>query len=113
MLWAAPKALVPAEVQQALGGRLAYNTVATILSRLYAKGAVTREQSGRAHAYLPVLDEAGLAARRMQATLEAGGDRAAVLRRFVADLRAEDETLLTRALREATDSSTTGNDRAG
>ncbi|MBV9821996.1 MAG: BlaI/MecI/CopY family transcriptional regulator [Actinobacteria bacterium] len=93
-LWAAETALTPAEVVDAIGGDLAYTTVQTILVRLHAKGAVAREQSGRAYAYTPVLDDAGLAADRMQALLDKGGDHVAVLRQFVNTLSPEDETAL-------------------
>ena len=78
----------------ALGGGLAYNTVQTILTRLHAKGAVRRELNGRAHTYTPVLDDAGLAAHRMQAMLDKGGDHAAVLARFLRTLTPEDEATL-------------------
>lgn len=100
VLWAADGALVPAAVQQALGAGLAYTTVQTILARLVAKGAVAREPAGRAHAYRPVLDEAGLAARRMRALLDEGGDRETVLRRFVDQLTGTDERLLDAVLHE-------------
>lgn len=100
VLWAADEALVPGQVQQALGRDLAYNTVHTILTRLYAKGAVTRQAVGRAHAYRPVLDGAGLAARQMTALLDKGGDRGAVLRQFVAELASGDEQMLLAVLRE-------------
>lgn len=101
VLWAADAPLVPAQVQEALGGQLAYNTVLTILSRLHDKGAVARTRTGRAHAYRPVLDEVGLAAQRMRALLDRGGNRAAVLRRFVHDLDEGDDMVLAEALREA------------
>ncbi len=100
LLWASPSPMSPGEVQQALGRNLAYNTVHTILVRLHAKGAVSREPAGRAHAYRPVLDAAGLAARQMRAVLDKGGDRAAVLRRFVAELGNRDEQVLAALLRE-------------
>jgi predicted transcriptional regulator len=93
-LWASDSPLTAAEVADALGDDLAYNTVQTILARLHAKGAVRRELSGRAHAYTPVLDDAGLAANRMQAMLDKGGDHAAVLARFLHTLTAEDEATL-------------------
>lgn len=99
-LWAADAPLTPGEVASALGDELAYTTVQTILTRLWEKGAVSRKRAGRAHAYQPVLDQAGLAARQMRATLARGEDPLAVLRRFIADLRADDEALLRRALRE-------------
>jgi predicted transcriptional regulator len=101
-LWAAGRPLTAGDVVEALGGDLAYNTVLTILTRLHAKGAVHREQAGRAHAYTPVLDEAGLAAHRMRAMLDRGGDRAAVLSRFVGTLTADDEATLARLLRQQT-----------
>ncbi len=97
-LWAADSPLTPGEVVDAVDGDLAYNTVQTILTRLYQKGAVRRELAGRAHAYTPLLDEAGLAARRMRALLDRGGDQAAVLSQFVGTLSLEEERTLARLL---------------
>jgi predicted transcriptional regulator len=97
-LWSAPGPLTTAEIVSALGGGLAYTTVQTILSRLHAKGAVRREAAGRAHAYTPVMNDAGLAARRMRVALDRGGDREAVLNHFVGSLTPEDEDTLTRLL---------------
>lgn len=93
-LWSAPTALTTAEVVEALNSGLAYTTVQTILTRLHSKGAVERQQVGRAHAYSPVLDQAGLAAARMHAMLDRGGDHAAVLSRFIGTLTAEEEATL-------------------
>lgn len=101
VLWAADGPMVPAEVQAAVGGRLAYTTVLTILSRLHDKGVLRRTRAGRAHAYEAVLDAPGIAARRMRSLLEGRGDRAAVLSRFVAGLEGDDETALVEALRAA------------
>jgi BlaI family transcriptional regulator, penicillinase repressor len=42
-----------AEVQAALGTRLAYTTVLTILRNLEAKGFLRREEEGRGHRYFP------------------------------------------------------------
>ncbi|GGR91971.1 hypothetical protein GCM10010269_33910 [Streptomyces humidus] len=81
-------------VQERLGGGLAYTTVITILTRLLAKGAVTRERSGRSFAWLPASDEAGLAAHRMRRVLDAERDREAVLASFVTGLGPEDERLV-------------------
>jgi len=97
-LWAADKPLTAGDVVDALGGELAYNTVQTILTRLHGKGAVHREQAGRAHAYTPVLDEAGLAANRMRAMLDRGGDHAAVLTRFLGTLTPDEEATLAQLL---------------
>jgi predicted transcriptional regulator len=99
-LWAADKPLTAGEVVDAVGGELAYNTVQTILTRLHAKGAVHREQAGRAHAYTPVLDEAGLAASRMRAMLDRGGDHAAVLARFIGTLTPQEEATLAQLIAE-------------
>jgi predicted transcriptional regulator len=101
VLWAADEPLVAAQVQQTLGPRLAYNTVQTILTRLHAKGAVSREPAGRAHAYRPVLDDNGLTARQMRALLDRGSDRAAVLRRFVDELAGPDGDVLAALLAQA------------
>src|ERR1700712_3465428 len=97
-LWSAPAALTTAEVVEALNSGLAYTTVQTILTRLHTKGAVERTQAGRAHAYRPVLDEAGLTAARMHAMLDRGGDHAAVLSRFIGTLTPEEEATLTSLL---------------
>ncbi len=97
-LWAADAPLTPGDVALALDADLAYTTVQTILTRLHAKGAVVRERSGRAHAYSPVLDEAGLAATRMHAMLDRGGDHAAVLSRFVSILSEQEEHTLAQLL---------------
>ncbi len=99
-LWAAGKPLTTGDVVDELGGELAYNTVQTILTRLHGKGAVHREQAGRAHAYTPILDEAGLAANRMRAMLDRGGDHAAVLTHFLGTLSPDEEATLTRLLNQ-------------
>jgi predicted transcriptional regulator len=101
-LWSAPTALTTAEVVEALNSGLAYTTVQTILTRLHGKGAVERRPAGRAHAYSPVLDEAGLAAARMHAMLDRGGDHAAVLSRFLGTLSAEEEATLAALLSAST-----------
>jgi predicted transcriptional regulator len=93
-LWVAPGARTAGEVQQALGEKLAYSTVATILSRLHAKGVLGRVKHGRSFAYAPVADEPGVAARRMHQVLNARPDRETVLARFVSDLSPADELLL-------------------
>jgi predicted transcriptional regulator len=100
-LWAAEHPLTTAEVVTALGDGLAYTTVQTILTRLHGKGAVRREPAGRAHAYAPVLDAAGLAAQRMRAVLDKGGDHATVLSRFVGTLTPEQEATLAELLRSS------------
>ena len=105
-LAAAGRPLSPGEVRAELGDQLAYTTVMTTLSRLYAKGALSRQPAGRGYAYELAggtdAAQASMTAHRMLQLLEAGGDRAGVLSRFVADLRPEDEELLSGLLAEAT-----------
>jgi predicted transcriptional regulator len=98
-LWAADGPLTPGQVRDRLADDLAYTTVLTILTRLYAKGGVTREAVGRGHSYLPAFDEAELAASKMRAVLDRGSDREAVLARFVGELTDEDEHVLFTLLR--------------
>jgi len=90
------------EVLQGLGEPLAYTTVMTTLARLYTKGALTRDESGRAFTYQlagsPADVDASVVARKMRAVLDGGRDKASVLARFVADLSPDDEQMLTELL---------------
>jgi predicted transcriptional regulator len=98
-------ALSPREVQDRLAGEHAYTTVMTVLSRLHAKGIVSRQRTGRGYSYeLPIpLDQvpASVQAHRMRQILDSGGDRSGVLARFVTDLTPEDEQVLLRLLSDA------------
>ncbi|GAA0493205.1 BlaI/MecI/CopY family transcriptional regulator [Streptomyces olivaceiscleroticus] len=98
-----PGPATAAWVQERLDGDLAYTTVMTILSRLLAKGAVTRERLGRAFVWQAASDEAGLAALRMRRVLDGETDREAVLASFVTALSPDDERLLRGLLHEASD----------
>jgi predicted transcriptional regulator len=104
-LAAAGRPLSPGEVRAELGDQLAYTTVMTTLSRLHAKGAISRQPAGRGYAYElpggPGAAQSSMTAHRMLRLLDAGEDRAGVLSRFVADLRPEDEELLTNLLASA------------
>ncbi|MFG3240620.1 MULTISPECIES: BlaI/MecI/CopY family transcriptional regulator [unclassified Streptomyces] len=88
-------------VQEHLEGDLAYTTVITILSRLYAKSAVTRSREGRSYTWTPAADEAGLAALRMRRVLDGERDRDAVLARFISALSPGDEDRLRALLARA------------
>ncbi|MGH4035058.1 BlaI/MecI/CopY family transcriptional regulator [Actinomycetota bacterium Odt1-20B] len=88
-------------VQERVGGDLAYTTVMTILTRLLAKGVVTRERAGRSFAWSTAAGEAGLAAFRMRKVLDGERDREAVLASFVTTLTPDDEQLLRELLGEA------------
>jgi predicted transcriptional regulator len=100
VLAASGKPMTPAQVLGELGGGLAYTTVMTALSRLHAKGAVSRETAGRGYAYRWA-DQATVTARGMRRLLDGGENRAAVLARFVAELQPEDGKLLEELLGEA------------
>ena len=108
ILRAAAGPLTPGEVRDRLSGTgagqrgLAYSTVVTTMSRLHAKGLLSRRQAGRGFCYAPV-DEASLAAGRMSHALGSGSDRDAVLSRFVSGLSGRDAELLRRLLGGATD----------
>lgn len=102
-LWAAGEPVGAGTVRAQVAGDPAYTTVLTILTRLHDKGLVTRERAGRGYLYSPVRDEAGHAAAGMRDLLEHGGDRAAVLARFVSELPAADEELLEQLLRGHTE----------
>lgn len=103
-LWAAGRPLTPAETVEAIGGDLAYTTVQTTLNRMLAKGAVRREPVGRAFAYSPVLDQAGVVASRMRAVLDTSSDDHAVLTRFIGTLSVEQERALAQLLAERRES---------
>jgi predicted transcriptional regulator len=90
-------------VQQELEGDLAYTTVMTILARLHAKSAVTRERAGRSFVWRAASDESGLAALRMRRVLDGEADREAVLASFVSALSPDDERLLRDLLNQAAD----------
>ena len=99
-LWALRAPATATEVLNALGTDLAYNTVQTILTRLWQKGLVDRQPKGRAFAYEPIYTEAELAAERMSETLAAASDRNAALSRFVGGLSGRDAQMLRRLLAE-------------
>jgi len=93
-LMAAAEPMTAAEVRSALGDRLAYTTVMTVLSRLANKGLAIKRRRGRADIYSPVRDPAEITAIRMRRLLESDDDRAGVLTRFVGSLSGDDERLL-------------------
>jgi predicted transcriptional regulator len=97
VLWqSTPQApLTTADVLERLGDGLAYNTVQTILTRLFDKGLAGRGRAGRGHGYWAVRDAAATAAAQMSAALAAQDDRHSVLQQFAASLDPQDtETLL-------------------
>lgn len=92
-LWAADRALTPAEIQAQLGD-VAYNTVHTILTRLVEKGQVIHDPAGRRGSYRAAKDAAEVTAEQMHELLDRGPDRLQALERFVTALRPSDERAL-------------------
>ena len=100
-LWARGEPMTATDVQDAIGGDLAYNTVQTILIRLHDKGQLLRRRAGRGHHYWPAEDAATAAASQMRAALAGRPDRQAVLQRFAASLDEADAADLRRLLTDA------------
>lgn len=98
VLWGSEHALTPGQVNERLGGRLAYTTVMTVLSRLWKKGLADRVPEGRAFAYRAVFSESEFATQKMTDALEAATDRASVLASFVGSLSKRDVSQLRRML---------------
>ena len=98
VLWAAPGPLTPAQIHTSLDPDLAYNTVHTILTRLCDKGQLQRTTHEGRPAYAPTRGAADWAAGQMRAVLDRGGDRGAILHRFVTSLDPGDEQILRAAL---------------
>lgn len=94
VLWASDAPLLPAEVNARLGLGHAYTSVATVLTRLHAKGLVDREPAGRAFVYSAAVPESELAARRICDVLAGSSDQSAVLARFVGGLSKKEARLL-------------------
>ncbi|MFI1621262.1 BlaI/MecI/CopY family transcriptional regulator [Streptomyces lydicus] len=92
-LWASERPMTPTEVQTDIGG-LAYNTVHTILKRLYDKGLVVRDANGRRGAYRPAKNAAQLTAEVMHQALDRGPDPIAALQQFVTGLSPAEERAL-------------------
>lgn len=90
VLWAADRPLSPAEIRERMRSDLAYNSVATVLSRLHVKGLVQRHEHGRAHTYSALVDESQLAARRIGEVLNSASDKRQVLAGFLGSLSKKD-----------------------
>lgn len=105
VLWAADAPLLPGEINERLDAGYAYTSVATILTRLQAKGLVVRNPVGRAYAYEAAVDEAGLAVRRISELLDSSSDRAKVLSRFIDGLSPREAKAI-RAILDTTTSDT-------
>lgn len=101
VLWASDGPLLPGDIKERLDAGYAYTSIATILTRLQAKGLVSREPVGRAFAYRPTLDESDLAARRISELLDASTDRVQVLSRFIGGLSDRETAAIRKMLDKA------------
>lgn len=103
VLSAAQRGLTPADVREALDAEVAYTTTATVLSRLQAKGFVTRTPSARTYVYELAVQESRIVADRMHGDLRRSADRRGVLQQFVGDLDPEEVAELRLVLKAADD----------
>ena len=101
VLWAAGAPLQPGEINERLDAGHAYTSIATVLSRLHAKGLVTRTPAGRAVAYRAAVDESELAVRRIAELLDTASDRTQVLSRLIGGLSPREASAI-RALLDET-----------
>lgn len=101
VLWDRRGWLTPGEVHEVLttSRPLAYNTVLTILVRLWQKGRLERQRDGRAFAYRALESREEHAASAMANMLRNVGDRATVFAYFLERLPASDRAQLRRTLR--------------
>lgn len=96
VLWDVSEWMTPRDVQELLPPErsVEYTTVMTVLSRLWKKGRLERERSGRAYAYRPLLTRTEHAAARMEEILDTAGDRTNALARFAEQLSASERRRL-------------------
>jgi predicted transcriptional regulator len=102
VLWDADGPLLPGVINERLDAGYAYTSIATILTRLQAKGLVTRTPAGRAYAYEAAVDEPDLAVRRIGELLDSTSDRALVLSRFIDGLPPREAKALRATLEKST-----------
>ena len=77
------------EVQEALGDRLAYTSVMTILKTLEAKGHLRHEVEGRAYRYYPQVEPAAAGAKTLNRLVDKvyQGSRAMLVAELLSDER--------------------------
>lgn len=93
-VWSARGAVTVREVRDVLERPLAYTTVMTVMDRLFRKGWLRRERSGRSYQYQPALSRSEYTARLMTEVLSGTEDRGLALLHFVETMDpAEYETL--------------------
>ncbi len=99
-LWDHGGWLTPGEVHDRLdvAHPLGYTTVMTVLVRLWRKGRVERQKTGRAFAYRPRASREQSVAERMEAILAAAADRPVALGHFIERLDDAERAQLQRML---------------
>ena len=100
VLWDHGGWLTPGEVHDRLDAAhpLGYTTVMTVLVRLWRKGRLERQKTGRAFAYRPTSSREQTVAERMGAILAVAADRPTALGHFVERLDAAERAQLQRLL---------------
>ncbi|MQA80250.1 MAG: BlaI/MecI/CopY family transcriptional regulator [Streptosporangiales bacterium] len=100
-LWSFGRPVPVREVLEALrvDRDLAYTTVLTVMDKLYKKGWLRREPSGRAHVYEPVASRDAYTARLMRSALSTSPNHAAAFVHFLSELTPEESEALRDALR--------------
>lgn len=86
-------------LQGLLDGPPAATTIHTVLTRLLAKGMVTREAAGRGFVYTLTVDESEVAAEKMFSPLRSAHDPHSVLNQFARGLSPEEIEALEAILR--------------
>ena len=94
--------LVKPEIPKTPAKSLATTTILTVLSRLEAKGFVTRDRSVRPHAYTAVMTRAAHTAGLMHEVLGQVPDRQAALVRFIGGVTPQEAETLRQLLGTAT-----------
>lgn len=100
VLWDGDGPMSPAQVRAELGSGLAYTSIATILTRLLAKGHVRRSARGRSFVYVAAVTRDEWNSARMADALGRSEDRSAALAHFVGRLGKKEIAALKKALEE-------------
>lgn len=91
---AAEQPVTVTEIQRLVDADLSYTAVHTILRRLIDKGLLDREKTARGNVYRPAAAAADVVAQQMDALLQRGPSREAVLQSFLGTLTEDDERQL-------------------
>jgi predicted transcriptional regulator len=82
-VWSARGPVAVRDVRELLARPLAYTTVMTVMDRLFRKGWLNRERTGRSYRYTPTLSRSAYTARLMSEVLSGTEDRGLALLHFV------------------------------